>query len=622
MNWIFVIVYVLSSGESLSGRTRNFMDWFRSVRYEFALLTLFTVYNLARSAVFMMQARRYKAIMEAAESFIKNALSNQILDESSPDFGGLRCPDLYVCEPWVAVNVFTTMTVLFFNPDSHCYRSSELFQRMKLALQFITRSQYEDGTIDANFSGEMRSSSNAAFAMLALTKAYKLFHREAASGETLDALESFLRKGAGALKNKPLSDASHRWVAASALVEFDRLFLDHAAVVKAENYLSDGININHDGLYGERSPAYSMISNAMLLNIAKKMNRSYLIDYVRRNLNFSLYNFCSNGEIITEYSLKPESETGMPQGYGVWKEMSIVDHNGYYASAGDMVLDIFLKNIRNGCVTYCVNSSVPSFGRKCKSKLFATSGIGELLIMEDEFNNDAIHRLPLPCHYKKVFSDSNIIRIRDGEFSSTIMGNNRTLLSIHNGQAIIDGFRIRYNYYGYRDFLPQKLEVAARSYILRDWCNQWRVGNEEDAAEPAEVALRILAEFIPRNDGFDIDISTFGQKGVPLQLEFGIRKQGSLTANGREYELDNTDLVYVDEGEDAVIKAGGNRLEIRGGLIQHKITSYDDGWLSDRPTTRLMITPLTPFNGRIQVNYSEYDDPEVAKFQESSEQFL
>ena len=104
----------------------------------------------------MMSARRYKAIMEAAESFVRNALAVQVLDESDPDYGGFRCPDLFVCEPWAAANAFTTMTVLFFNQDSHYYRSSELFQRMKLAIQFITRSQYEDGTIDAYFSGEMK----------------------------------------------------------------------------------------------------------------------------------------------------------------------------------------------------------------------------------------------------------------------------------------------------------------------------------------------------------------------------------------------------------------------------------------------------------------------------------
>ena len=602
MSYILVYICLVGCGIVLTGRSRVCVVWFRSVRGEFKLLMLFTICSIVRGMVFMMQARRYKAIMEAAESFVRNALAVQVLDDSDPDYGGFRCPDLLVCEPWAAANTFATMTILFFNPDSQYYRSSELFQKMKLALNFITQSQYEDGTIDAYFSGEMRAASNVAFAMNSLVKAYKLFSREAADEETLRSLESFLRKGAGAVKSKPVFAANQRWVAASALIEFDKLFLDHSAVARAESYLSDSIDINHDGLYSERSSTYSMISNAMLLNIAKKLNRPYLIEHVRRSLNFSLYNFYPNGEVVTEYSLRPESDSGIPQGYGVWKEMSIIDHNGYYASAGDMVLDVFLRNMRDGYVHYYISSSGPNFGRGGSSRFFATSSVGELLLVEDEFNNDAVHRLPLPDHYKRVFADSNIVRIKDGKTSVTIMGNNNILLAFHNGLAVIDGFRIKYAYYGYRDFLPKKLEVAARSYILRDWFNQWQSGPTPGRVEPVEVDLSILTEFTPRENGLDIDVSATGQKGVPLQLEFGIRKRGTLVVNGSEYDLSITDLVSMDGG-DAVIKAGDDRLVIRGGVVQHRIYSSDDRWTANLHTTRLMITPLTPFSGKVQITY-------------------
>ncbi len=602
MGYILLYIYVLSCGVVLTRRSRVFVNWFRSVEYGFRLLTLFAIYNVVRSAVFMMQARRYKAIMNAAESFAKNALAAQVLDESNQDYGGFRCPDLFVCEPWVAANVFTTMTVLFFNQDSQYYRSSELFQRMRLALRFVIRLQYEDGTIDAYFSGEMRAASNVAFAMNSLIKSYKLFHREASNGEMLSLLESFLRKGAEALKSKPVSATNQRWIAASVLVEFDKLFLDHPAVVKADEYLSDSIDINHDGLYSERSPTYGMVSNAMLLNIAKKLNSPYLIEHVRRNLNFSLYNFCANGEVITEHSLRPESETGMPQGYGVWKEMSIVDHNGYYASAGDMVLDIFLRNMRDGYLYQHINSSCPDFRPEGSSRLFATSSIGELLLVEDEFNNDAIHRLPLPSRYQRTFPDSNIVRIRNSKMNATIMGNNKILLALHNGQAIIDGLRIKYSYYGYQDFLPRKLEIAARSYILRDWFNQWQVGPTQARMESVEVDLNILTEFTPGENSLDIDISATGQKGVPLQLEFGIRKRGTLITQGREYDLSTTDMVFV-EG-DAVVKVGDDQIAVSGGVVQHKIHSPDGDWAIAPCITRLMITPLTPFTGKIQITCS------------------
>jgi hypothetical protein len=597
---MFAYICIVCCGLILTRRPHVYEDLLRSVSCKLRLLALFIIFGIVRSAVFMMQARRYKAIMEAAESFVRNALTVQVLDESDPDYGGFRCPDLLVCEVWAAVNTFTTMTVLFFNPDSRYYRSSELFRKMKLALNFIIRSQYEDGTIDVHFSGEMRAASNVAFVMHSLVKAYKLFHREATDGETSSLMESFLRKGANALKSKPVFSANQRWVAASALVDFDKLFLDHSAVAKAEDYLADSIDINHDGLYSERSPTYGMISNAMLLNIAKKLNKPYLIEHVRRNLNFSLYNFRSNGEVVTQYSLTPELETGMPQGYGVWKEMSIIDHNGYYASAADMVLDIYLQNMRDGYVHQYINIPDRNFGKEGGSRFFVTSSIGELLLVEDEFNNSAVQRLPLPSKYRRVFPDSNIVRIEDGKMSTTIMGNNNILLSVHNGQAVIDSFRIKYTYYGHRDFLPKKLEVAARSYILRDWFNQWQAEHSAERLGPIDVDLNILTEYTPVENGIDIDVSATGQKGVPIQLEFGVRKRGTLIANNKEYDLSTSELVYLNGG-DAIIKAGDDRLTIRGGLVQHRILCPDDKWMPDFYTTRLMVTPLTPFQGKIQL---------------------
>jgi len=548
----------------------------------------------------MMQARRYKAILEVVESFVKNALAAQVLDDSDQNYGGFRCPDHLVCEPWAAANTFTTMTVLFFNPDSQYHRSPDLFQRMKLVLQFIARSQNDDGTIDVYYTGETKTVSSIIFIINSLVKAYRLLSRETAESELSRLLESFLRKGIDAIKSKPVLTPTGRWAAASALIEFDKLFMDHSAVSKAESYLSDRIDINHDGLYSERSPACSMISNAMLLNIAKKIGKPYLIECVRRNLNFSLYNFCPDGEVVTEYSPNPRLECGVPQGYAVWKEMSIIDHNGYYASAGDLVLDLFLRNMRDGYLRHWINDPGSGLVWGGNSRLFVTSNIGELLLVEDEFNNDAINRLPLPSHYERVFPNSNIVRIRNGKMCATIMGNNNNLLALRNGRAIIDGFRIKFMYHGYRDFMPKKLEVAARSYILRDWFNPWQIESAQEKVEQVEGNLRILTEFTYKGNCLSIDVFTSGQKRVPLQLEFGIRKQGIITADGNEYDLSATDLVSV-YGGDAVVKVDEDYLVIRGGVAQHRIYSSDDRWTANPHTTRLMITPLTPFSGKVQI---------------------
>ena len=551
----------------------------------------------------MMQTLRYKVLMEAVESFVRNALNVQVTDESSPDYGGFRCPDHLVCEPWSAVNTFATMMVLFFNHNSQYYHSPNLLQKMKIALQFITRSQNEDGTMNVYFSGEMKTTSNLACVVNSLIKSYKLFSRENTEEELSYMLGSFLKRSANVLKSITVNTPVQRLITASVLLDFDKLFFDRLAVDKAQNYLTDRVNINHDGMYGDRSFTHSMLSNAMLLNIAKKTNKSYLIDYVRRNLNFVLYNLRANGEFTAECPSITEPESVSLSGYAVWKEMSIVDHNGYYATGGDIVLDTFLNSIRDGYAHCCTDH--PDLDPYCRdySRFFFTSNIGEFLHVEEELNNDSVNRLPLQSHYEKAFPASNIVRIRNGKMNATIMGNSNGIFSLENGQAIIDYFRIRYIYCGYHDFMPKKLEMTAKSsYILRDWFFH---SQSDQRIDPSQADLTILTEFAYKRDHFEIDISVTGERNVPFLLEFGIRRNGELIANGKEYDAHDANLVSMDGGE-ATIKAGDDAITIRGGAIQHRIYSREDVWTKNMRNVSLMITPISPFSNKIQIFFQQF----------------
>lgn len=551
----------------------------------------------------MIQSLRYKEILSAVESFVRNALAIQVIDDLDTDNGGFRCPEHLVCETWSAANTFNTMAVLFCNPHSQYYHSPGLLQRMKLALSFIVRSQNEDGTINTYFSGEISSVLNLPFIMNTLIKSYRLLFRENVDKNLLNLIEIFLRKSVNALKTKPLYGALQRLSAASALIDFDKIFLDHLAIIKAENFLSDMVNINNDGLYKDKSPTYNMSFNSNLLNIAKKMSRQYLMEYVRRNLNFSLYNFHPNGEVVTEYSNLCRLESGLPHGYAVWKEMSIVDHNGYYASAGDLVLDVFLNNMKDGfCRCYINDPNFNSNGRML-SKFFITSSIGELLLAEDEFDNHAINRLPLPDRFEKFFDNSDIVRFRDGKMSATIMGNNDILFAVRSGQAIIDGFRLRFFHKMLHNFKAPRIELGPKSYSLKNsYTYDQLTSNQEQL--PTEIKeLEISIEFSHIANGFDIDVSVTGQKGIPLLLEFGVRKQGVLISKGTEYNLSNIDFHYIDGGE-AIIKYDNDCISVRGGIVQHKIYDYDNRWTKNLSMASLLITPLTPYYDKIQIIYS------------------
>lgn len=546
----------------------------------------------------MMQSIRFKFLLSAAEAFIKNALNVQVRDELNRDYGGFKCPDHLVCEPWSAINTFATMAIVFLDAKSQYYQSTELLKSMKMALEFIRRSINDDGSMNIYFTGEIKTKSKLAYVLNTLMKSYKLLLKHNADDDLINNLGMLIKKCIEAIKSYSVESSTEKLAIASVLIDFDKLFFDRSAYDKAISYLSERVDINHDGMYGGKSLSNSMLSNAMLLNIAKKLNRPYMIDFVRRNLNFTLYNFRQDGSFAPDYMTNTDIDYTKPLGYSVWKEMSIIDHNGYYATAGDMLISSFLNSIENGYVN--VRSDVPCVNRNFNeiSSFFATSDIGEFLLIEDELNNDGISRLSLPSSYVKTFVDSNIARFRNGKMNATLMADNENLFSLENGQAVISHFKIKYKYYGYHTFTPKKLEIVSGTYRMRDWFDHTKGSGNIISVSQANLIIQL--EFVYKYDHFDVSVSATGEKGVAFFIEFGIRKTGTFSVDDREYVFGNTDIVPLD-GKEAIIKVGNDSIKICGGVFEHRIYCDQNLWIRDTRNANIVMTPITPFFNRFQI---------------------
>lgn len=545
----------------------------------------------------------YENVLAVVEAFAAQALRLQIVDPSERDYGGFRCPEHWVCEPLATANTLASLAVLYTIPDSQYYRSSELSDRLHLAMRFLTHTQRADGTIDGYARGEIRATPTMAETAHALFRAYRSLARENQHQALLQRIEGVLRKGLEAIKNKPVFTLHDCWVAADALVEFDKLFADSAALGRAESYLQEGININNEGIYDHRSALYSMQSNAMLFSLAEKLNRPALLEYVRRSLNFLLYTFHPDGEIATEFSDHKGGENGLPTGYSVWKNMSIIDHNGYYATAADLTLATYLRRLDNGLIRPNINHPNPHFKQEGVSRFAMTADIGELLAVESERNNDSIDRLPLPRQYEERYTQSNIARIRKDQLSLTIIGDKETLFALRNGEAIIDGFRIKYIYHGFRDYEPTGLTVDGKRYLTQNQVIQYVYKPTSTRREVIPLNLRISTAIEPMSNGLELRVTTEGESRIPLQLEFGLRRAGSLYIGETVHDLSEIDVIFLDK-EPARIVSGTNEIEINGGITAHRIQSFDDDWTMNQDTARLLITPTTPYEGVIRLTCS------------------
>ena len=62
-------------------------------------------------------------------------------------------------------------------------------------------------------------------------------------------------------------------------------------------------------------------------------------------------------------------------------------------------------------------------------------------------------------------------------------------------------------------------------------------------------------------------------------------------------------MLFSSIRKPARIVNGGDEIEINGGVTVHKIYSFDDDWTMNSDTARLLITPMTPYEGIIRITY-------------------
>ena len=100
-----------------------------------------------------------------------------------------------------------------------------------------------------------------------------------------DALRPFFISSATAVSIDGFHTPNHRWVRTAALSQVAELYpeLDFDAAI--ELFLAEGIDVNSDGQYSERSNgSYNAVCNTHLIQTAEAAGRREILDSVRRNL--------------------------------------------------------------------------------------------------------------------------------------------------------------------------------------------------------------------------------------------------------------------------------------------------------------------------------------------------
>lgn len=539
-----------------------------------------------------------REIVRANDDAIPKSLAKQERGAGHPSLGGMP-NDYGIFTAGGTAGIVASLTSAVCARDSRYFNATELVEPLGLGIKFLLQAQHEDGTIDlpeTNF----HSPPDVAFVLALLCPALSLLRKNQtpAIAALAPELEKFVAKGADALAVGGVHTPNHRWVVSGALAWAHTLLPNPRYAARIDQWLAETIDIDADGQFTEKSTTvYSPIVDHALITVARLMNKPALLDPVRRNLEMTLFYIHPDGEVVTEASKRQDRYTrgSMARYYYSYRFMALRDGNGRFAAMTRQIERTARGNLGGELAAF---------------------------LTEPDLLKALPADAPLPTDYAKVFTNSNLARIRRGKASGTILAANTTLFSFRKNSAALEALRLASAFFGKGQFTADSLEVANGVYRLRQKldgpyfqplsADQIADGEHVRMAPNGTLAadskskrarsniqnLDSLVEVTEANGKFTLAISITGTDGVPVAVELGFRHGGTL--QGVEPAPGVKDAWLLRRGMGRYVN-DGDTIEFGPGHVENTYTQLR-GALPKWDGQSVYLTGLTPFRTTLTIS--------------------
>ncbi|GCB43447.1 hypothetical protein [Streptomyces sp. NL15-2K] len=205
-----------------------------------------------------------------------------------------------------------TLVAAYRSPDSALHGSRQAVAAAMTHLRALRAVQTPTGL----FAGgdNVQSPPDSAFTVNDVCDAHVL---AGGAGPELREVTAALAEIAGAATASLLTGGvhtpNHRWELCAALARLHRSFPDDRLLDRVEEWLAEGVDIDAEGLYSERSANYAAhVSNPSLLLLAEVLGRADLLYAVERNLATTLDLIRPDGTVETVHSRRQDQNHPFP----------------------------------------------------------------------------------------------------------------------------------------------------------------------------------------------------------------------------------------------------------------------------------------------------------------------
>lgn len=512
-----------------------------------------------------------EAVLRALAGQLQETMAWQVDEPGRADHGGIVNPAWGIAQAGGTATWLAGCALLWLGAGGEAGERRMLLARAIPAAEYLLRAQRPGGLIDlpdCNYD----SSPDTGFAVQLLCAALAV-ERALPSDDPqwrqlAASLTRFARRAIDGVRDGGFHTPNHRWVIASALAQARSLWPDLAVEATIAAYLAEGIDIDAEGAYIERSVGvYDAVCDRSLLLIAdhRPGDAPALRAAVRANLDFDLHLLHADGS----------AETGLShrQDYGTRVVPTTLVAPLLHSALRDPAPRLV------GAARWLWRRGTPSLP-DCIWLAYVILALGDPPPGDDG----------PPGDFARHFPHNGLWRARRGALSATVFRDAACLLALRHGAAELSGLSIHQSYFSQASgrFIGETLAGEGDRAVLRSSgrADPRRPGYEQPLGRPVpperwaeltgERDLRRLppatselaVALVP--DGLTVRYRTLdGTPGVVAQVAFDFPPGGIWETGDTALRPGAGQTLFLKRGHGAM-RYGADVIRIGPGADAHR----------------------------------------------------